>query len=224
MDGTFFGLAFLALLNPKLLGVDLLLLENRRPRMMFACFLAGAIGLSVTIGVLDVLVLQVGTVRDQGSVSAGFELLLGGALLAVGALVATGRLRGRQKTPAGGAPAADKKDGWAERLLREPRPGLAVAVGVLMGTPGASYVTALIHLVSGQNSTATQIAGVVVFNLIQFSVAIVPLICLMVWPEGTERSLRGLSAWVSTHARQLIAGVALLVGAYAAISGFARLV
>jgi hypothetical protein len=210
-------------LNPKLLGVDLLLLENRRPRMMFACFLAGALGLSVAIGLLDVLVLQVGTVRDQGAVSAAFELVLGGALLAVGALVATGRLRGRQKAPAGGAAAAEKKDGWAERVLREPRPGLAIAVGALMGTPGASYLTALIHLVSGPYSTATQIAGVIVFNLIQFSVVIVPLICLMVWPEGTKRKLRGLGAWVSTHARQLIAGVVLLVGAYLAISGFARL-
>src|SRR3954468_6881620 len=105
MDSTFFGLALLATLNPKLLGVDLLLLENRRPKMMFACFLLGAIGLSVTIGVLDVLVFQVGTVRDQGSISAGFELVAGGALLAVGALVATGRLRGRQKqeVPAAGA-------------------------------------------------------------------------------------------------------------------------
>jgi hypothetical protein len=225
MDSTFFGLAFLATLNPKLLGVDLLLLENRRPRMMFACFLLGAIGLSVTIGLLDVLVFKVGAVRSQGTISAGVELLLGGALLAVGALIATGRLRGRQKTPANaGADRAEKKESWAERVLREPRPGLAIAVGALMGTPGASYVTALIHLVEGSYSTATQIAGVIVFNLIQFSVVMIPLVCLMVWPEGTERRLRGLSGWVSTHARQLIAGVALLVGAYAAICGFARLV
>jgi hypothetical protein len=223
MDGTFFGLAFLATLNPKLLGVDLLLLENRRPRMMFLCFLLGAIGLSVTIGLLDVLVLQVGTVRTVGQISAAFELVLGGALLAVGALIATGRLGPRQKAQET-APAADeKKASWAERVLSEPRPGLAIAVGALMGTPGATYVTALIHLVEGPYSTATQIAGVIVFNLIQFSVVIVPLICLIVWPEGTDRRLRGLSGWVSGHARQLIAGIVLLVGAYAAISGFARL-
>jgi hypothetical protein len=224
MDSTFFGLAFLATLNPKLLGVDLLLLENRRPRMMFAFFLLGAMGLSITIGVLDVLVFHVGTVRSQGSVSAGLELVVGGALLAVGALVATGRLRGRQKAPATGPAAPEKKESWAERVLREPRPGLAIAVGALMGTPGASYVTALIHLVGGSYSTATQIAGVIVFNVIQFSVVIVPLICLLVWPEGTARSLRGLSAWVTGHARQLIAGVALTVGVYMTISGFVRLV
>jgi hypothetical protein len=223
VNGTFFGLAFLAALNPKLLGVDLLLLENRRPRMMFVAFLAGGLATGIAVGVVDVLWLQVGSVRDQGSISAGLELLIGGALLAVGGLIATGRLRSRQKAPATGKGGAEKTEGWAERVLREPRPGLAVAVGALMGTPGASYIAALVHLVSGGYSTATQLAGVVVFNLIQFLIVIVPLFCLTAWPDGTERRLRGLSSWVSGHARGIIAGIALVVGAYAAISGFARL-
>jgi hypothetical protein len=41
MDARFFVLAFLAALNPKLFAVDLLLMESRRPRLMFLCFLAG---------------------------------------------------------------------------------------------------------------------------------------------------------------------------------------
>ncbi len=41
MNAEFFVLAFIAALNPKLLAVDLLLIENRRPRAMFcACCLA----------------------------------------------------------------------------------------------------------------------------------------------------------------------------------------
>jgi hypothetical protein len=37
MNAEFFALAFTAALNPKLLAVDLLLIENRRPRAMFLC-------------------------------------------------------------------------------------------------------------------------------------------------------------------------------------------
>ena len=37
MNAEFFTLAFLAALNPKLLALDLLLIENRRPRAMFVC-------------------------------------------------------------------------------------------------------------------------------------------------------------------------------------------
>jgi hypothetical protein len=39
-----FGLACLAAVNPKLLGVDLILMGNRRPRLMFVCFLLGGKG------------------------------------------------------------------------------------------------------------------------------------------------------------------------------------
>ena len=43
MNAAFFGLAFRAVLNPKLFAVDLLI-ENARPRLMFACFLLGGMG------------------------------------------------------------------------------------------------------------------------------------------------------------------------------------
>lgn len=36
MTASFFALAFLAALNPKLLALDLLLIENRRPRANFS--------------------------------------------------------------------------------------------------------------------------------------------------------------------------------------------
>jgi len=67
-------------------------------------------------------------------------------LVAVGALVATGHLHGRRQAPApagGGQP--PKKEGWAQRVLSEPRFGLAVLIGAVAGTPGALYITALLH-------------------------------------------------------------------------------
>src|SRR6202049_3098184 len=147
MNAAFFGLAALAPVNPKRFAVDLLLIENARPRLMFACFLLGGMGMSLAIGLLDVFVLQANAIKTQGSVSAGLDLALGIPLLAIGALVATGRLHGRRRAP---APAGDgqqaKRDGWARRVLGEPRFGLAVLFGVVAGTPGASYVTALHQL------------------------------------------------------------------------------
>ena len=48
VNAEFFGLVFTAALNPKLLGADLLIIENRRPRAMVICFLAGGLGMSIT--------------------------------------------------------------------------------------------------------------------------------------------------------------------------------
>ncbi len=58
MNAAFIGLAVLAALNPKLFALDLLLMENVRPRLMFLCFLLGGLAVSLSIGLLDVLVLK----------------------------------------------------------------------------------------------------------------------------------------------------------------------
>ena len=94
MNAEFFALAFFAALNPKLLAIDLLLAENRRPRAMFLCVLIGGLTVGLTIGLLDVLVFHADAISSQKTVSAGVDLALGLLLLAVGALVATGRLHG----------------------------------------------------------------------------------------------------------------------------------
>ena len=138
MNAEFFALAFFAALNPKLLAIDLLLIENRRPRMMFLCVLLGGLTVGLTIGLLDVLVFHVDAISSQKSVSAGVDLGVGLFLVVLGALLATGRLHSRRKAPvpAGGGqpekPAKEKKDGWA-RLLAEPRLGLAMLIGAVCG-------------------------------------------------------------------------------------------
>ena len=226
MNAEFFGLAFLAGLNPKLLALDLLLIENRRPRAMFLWLLLGGLTVGVTIGLLDVLVFHLDAINHQGSVSAGVDLALGLLLLAAGALVATGRLHGRRKAPVPAGdrqPEKEKKDSWAQRLLAEPRLGLAVLVGAVIGLPGASYLTALHHLVAGNYSTATQVIAVFVFVIIAFLLIIIPFAFLELRPEATKARLKRSQVWLMSHAKQLMVTIALLLGAYLTVSALVRL-
>jgi hypothetical protein len=227
MNAEFFALAFLSALNPKLLALDLLLIENRRPRLMFSCLLLGGLTVATVIGLLDVLVFHADAIKSQGRVSAGVDLALGVVLAAAGALLATGRLHGRRKTP---APAADgppeqpdKKDSWAQRALSEPRFGLAMLVGAVIGLPGATYLTALHELVTGTSSTATQVIAVLVFVVIDFLLILIPFAFLELRPEATKARLKHTQDWLLSHALQLMATIALLLGAYLAISGLIRL-
>ena len=249
MNAEFFALAFSAALNPKLLALDLLLIENRRPRAMFLCVLLGGITVGVTVGLLDVLVFHLDAISSQKTVSAGVDLALGLLLLVIGALMATGRLHARRKAaapaeatvppgavppgavpdgavPAGGGPSGEpdkqKKDGWA-RLLAEPRLGLAMLIGAVCGIPGASYLAGLHILITSKASTANQVVGVILFVLIEFLLIIIPFAFLELWPEGTKAALRGSQAWLLGHARQLIAYTALVLGAYLTISALVRL-
>jgi hypothetical protein len=224
MNGGFFGLAFLSALNPKLLAVDLLLIQNSRPRLMFLGFLLGCLAMGLTIGLLDVFVLQEDAIKTQGSASAWLDLVIGVPLVAIGVLVATGRLHRRRRAPAqaaGGQP--PKREGWEQRLLSKPRFGLAVLIGALAGTPGADYVTALHRLVNGKSSTAVQAAAVVVFVLIEFSLVIIPFVFLLFRPAVTEAKLQRARLWLRSHARQVLATVVIVVGAFMAVSGLERL-
>jgi hypothetical protein len=226
MNAEFFALAFLSALNPKLLALDLLLIENRRPRAMFLCLLLGGMTVAVTIGLLDVLVFRADAIKHQGTVSAGVDLALGLLLLAAGALLATGRVHGRRKVPvpAGDAqPEKPAKGSWAQRVLSEPRLGLAMLVGALVGIPGASYLTALHNLVTGKSSTPTQVVAVIIFVIIDFLLIIIPFAFLELRPEATKARLRHTQDWLLSHALQLMATIALLLGAYLAITGLVRL-
>jgi Sap, sulfolipid-1-addressing protein len=229
VNAEFFVLAFTAAINPKLLGADLLLIENRRPRAMFLCVLLGGMTVALTIGLLDVLVFHADAINSQKTVSAGVDLALGLLLLGVGALLATGRLHGRRRAavPAGGVPPdqpeREKKDSWAARALAEPRLGLAMLAGALIGLPGAAYLTALHNLVTGKYSTATQVLAVIVFVVIEFSLILIPFTFLQLRPEATKAALKNAQVWLLGHAHKLMTYTALILGAYLAVSGLIRL-
>jgi hypothetical protein len=230
VNAEFFVLAFSAALNPKLLALDLLLIENRRPRAMFSCVLAGGIIVALTIGLLDVLTVHADALKAQGKASAGVDLAIGLLLLAVGGLLATGRLHGRQRAqvPAGTTTREqpgkkEKKDSWAARVLAEPRLGLAMLIGALVGLPGASYLTALHHLIAGKYSTVTLVIAVVVFVLIEFLLIIIPFAFLQLRPEATKTALKRTQDWLLGHALQLMVAIALALGAYLTVSALIRL-
>ena len=65
--------------------------------------------------------------------------------------------------------------------------------------------------------------AVVIFVLIDFLLIIVPFVFLELRPEATKALLKHSQDWLLSHALQLMAAIALLLGAYLAISGLVRL-
>ncbi len=52
---------------------------------------------------------------------------------------------------------------------------------------------------------------------------LIPVVLLLVRPEDTRAGIKRARDWLMSHARELIAVVLLLVGAYRAVNGLARL-
>ena len=84
-------------------------------------------------------------------------------------------------------------------------------------------ILALRHLVTGKYSTVTQVIAVVVFVVIEFLLIIIPFAFLELRPEATKALLKGSQDWLLGHAFQLMAGIALALGAYLTVSGLVRL-
>jgi hypothetical protein len=224
MNAAFFGLAGLAALNPKLLVIDLILATNRRPRPMFVCFLLGGMGLGITVGLVDVFVVHLDAIKTQNHASGGLDLALGVPLLIVGALLAANHLhlhRRRPRPPPQQKPPS-KLESWAVRVLHEPRYGVAFVIGLAVGTPGASYLLALHHLVASKTPATVAVIAVLVFVTINFALVIVPFAFVVVHPQGTESAIKRFKDWTVSHERQIAAAVALLAGAFMVISGTLR--
>jgi ABC-type Fe3+-siderophore transport system permease subunit len=227
VNAEFFVLAFTAAFNPKLIAVDLLLIENSRPRAMFLSILGGGMSIAVAIGLVDVLAIRADKVNSQKSVSAGVDLAIGLVLLVLCALLITGLIPPKRRTGASASTSNTKKESkgenWAQRTLREPRLLLACAIGALIGLPGASYLAALHNLIAGKYPTGIQVVAVLVFVVIEFLLILIPWLFLELWPEATAAFLRRSQVWLAGHIRQLIAWICGLLGVYLVISASVRL-
>ena len=96
-------------------------------------------------------------------------------------------------------------------------------VGALIGIPGASYLTGLHHLITGKSPAAIAVIAVVLFVVIEFLLIIVPYAFLESRPEATKVRLKKTQDWLLAHAGQLMATIALLLGANLLINGLVRL-
>jgi Sap, sulfolipid-1-addressing protein len=94
---------------------------------------------------------------------------------------------------------------------------------MLIGIPGAAYLTALHNLIAGKYPTATQVAAVIVFVVIELLLIIIPFAFLELRPEATKAFLKRSQQWLAGHTRQLIAYTALILRAYLAVSALERL-
>jgi hypothetical protein len=229
VNAMFFALAFIAAANPKLLAIDLLLIENRRASAMFASILGAGIVTGMAAGLIILLALPASAYQGERKASAGVDLALGLLILLIGALLMTGSLTRMWERARSGRPAkpTDKRRrfgaDWAQRALREPHLGVAFIVGFVCGLPGAAYLAALHNLGNSKPSTASQVVAVLVFMIIAFLLIIIPWLLLLVWPSGTEGLLRRTLTWVTGHAIVLIAWVCILLGVFLTVTGALRL-
>jgi Sap, sulfolipid-1-addressing protein len=99
---------------------------------------------------------------------------------------------------------------------------IVFAAGLAINLPGASYLIALKDIAAGHHSTGLDVFQVLVFNLIMFLFAEVPLLGLILAPERTEALVARVDHWLSANGRRIAMVVATLLGAFLIARGIAH--
>ncbi len=225
---TFVLLALDAALYPTLLAAVVILLGQERPVRLLGAYLAGGMIVSVGLGLAIVLALDGSSKFSQGSgLSWTADLALGGlALLAAVALSlrADQRLRARRaarrarKHPEP-PPAEDEREPWSQRILARGSVPIVFAAALAINLPGAAYLIALKDLATAHHGVAANVALILLFNVIMFALAEVPLLGLIFARERTEGYVKRMDAWVAGHGREIAIGLAAVFGIFLIVRG-----
>jgi len=206
------GLALLSALSPTALLIAAIYLGSARPGLTSMFYLAGAVAMSLVMGVVVLLVLRSAGLNhpDQHAARYGLRLGLGIVLLAAAVFVAA--RKPRQPDPA-------KAHGLVSRMVAEPAPLSAFLVGLLVFAPGVTFIAALQVIATasaGPDLTSLAVILVVVINVL---LVWLPIMLHLIAPTATERRLKAFNHWIRAHGTTVLIGVLIVAGGIMVFDG-----
>lgn len=208
-------LAVGAAISPTILAVVIVVLRRPHPRRLLAAYLFGGLLTSIAVGIAVVTSLNGLDFSESGPAADPIvDFTVGALSLIVAFVLATDRdahLTDRRRERKAAQPA---RDPWSERVLSHGTAPIAFAVGMVLNLPGAMYLVALKDIAEFEGGFGGQLLAILVFNLVMFVLAEVPLLGYSFAPEKTQERVEQLNAWMSDHARQIVIVVATTIGLY----------
>jgi len=209
-------LAVISAISPAILAVVIVVLSRPNPRRLLFAYLLGGMLTSIAVGLAVVVSLRGSDLLSGHSPAADpiIDFTIGALALIVAYVLATDRdahiAKRRRQRRATRSP----RDPWSERVLSRGNVAVAFAVGVALNLPGAFYLVALKDIAKSQQEIAAQLLAIVLFNLIMFTLAEVPLLGYSIAPQATRARVEALNGWMAHHARQMVIAVAVVAGLY----------
>jgi hypothetical protein len=205
------GLALLSALSPTALLVAAAYLGSARPRQTGLFYLAGALTMSLIMGVVFLVVLRAAGLSLPGHRTPRYGLRLGLGLLLVAAGLVLAVRKPKQPDPA--------RRGIVSRMIASPAPVTAYLVGVIVFAPSITFLAAVQVVATAKASLAVTVAAVAVIVVIDVLLVWLPLVLYHISPGPTTRHLTSFNRWLRAHGTTLLVGVLVVVGAIMVIDG-----
>ena len=192
-------------LEPFRIGMTVLMLNRQRPHLQLLVFLCGGFAMGTTVGLVVLFVLRQRLMESDHFTLPKVQLAIGGLALVVSAYLA---LRARP---------SDAGEGWtstlAHRLTQTGSLGFAAVAGLGIALPSVDFLAVLAVILASGTGAATQVAALVLFQVVAFMLVEIPLIAYLVAPQRTLTVMTSLNEWVRTRRRREVAAMLGIVGA-----------
>jgi hypothetical protein len=201
------GLALLASLSPTALLVAAVFLGSARPRVTGAFYLAGALAMSLVMGVVLVIVLRSADLNRPAQHAPRYGLRLGLGVLLIVAAIVLARRKARPPDP------AKPQQGFVSRLVANPTPLSALLAGLLIFAPGATFLAALQVIATSRADVAETTVALIVVIVINVLFVWLPIVFYLVAPGVTTRYLMAFNGWLRAHGKAILVWVLIVAGA-----------
>jgi len=200
------GLALLAALSPTALLVAAVYLGSARPRLTGTLYLAGAILMSLLMALVVIAILRNAGLSHRGAHTPRYALRLGLGVVMVAAATVLARRKPRQRDTEGARP------GIVSRMVANPAPVSAFAVGLLLFAPGVTFIAALQVIATARASFELTVVAVVAVVVINAALVWLPLLLHLVVPGATTRHLTAFNTWLRANGNKILISVLITGG------------
>jgi hypothetical protein len=225
--------------EPIRIGLAVLMLNRPRPLLQLLAFLGGGFAMGVGVGVVVLFVLRSTPLASGRFTLAQAQIAVGVVALLIAGVLATGRsARKLVRRPMAGAAVGGHANAMVEEtstvepeglsarmrnLLQGDRLWVAAVAGMATALPSANYMAALAVILASGASPLAQVQALVLFNMMAFALAEIPLVSYVVAPRKTRAVMTAFHEWIQVHRHREVAGIIALIGCVMLTLGVAGL-
>jgi hypothetical protein len=207
------GLALLAALSPTALLIAAVYLGSARPRLITAFYLAGALLMSLVMGVILLAVLRGASLQRPAEHTPRYGLRLGLGILLLAAAVVVARRKPRPPDP------NKPPTGIVSKMVADPAPLSAFLVGLLIFAPGVSFLAAVQVIATAQASLDLTVIALILVAVINVLLVWLPIVFHLVAPGPATRYLTAFNGWLRAHGKLILICVLAAMGGIMVVNG-----
>ena len=238
MWSAVFALSLIAAIDPIRIGIVVLLISRPRPMVGLLAFWLGGMAAGIAAALVLVVYLRDLTLSVMRALlsaigspaAAHVRVAIGVLVLLIAGLIAA-RFRVRQHAPVRRAGEEgsvlvlepDTRNGSSRlsirRQLEEGSLAVAFIAGIGWATPPVEYLAAIIAILASGAAATAQVSAALMFTLVAFAVAEIPLVSYLAMPEKTVAVVQRLHDWIRARRQAILAVFVCTFGALLVVSG-----